>query len=187
MQCTCPTSTETRPILAYQSSRASQRKRQVDQSLLPDDAEMPDTSIAEPGKDERSDWECLEIDDPRYTDEDLKDLGRPGRRRHVGDQDPMLFSNEQEPNTMRSGSRDSAKANGQNTQGKIGEESRPHVENAIDAMNIRLQRAGNAVIPHRRTRSTCSMCGRKRAIELRVGAEYCSQEHPAEGQGKRAW
>jgi hypothetical protein len=173
--------------LAHQLSRAGQRKRQVDQSLLPDDAEMPDTSIAEPGQDELSDWECLEIDDPRYTDEDLKDLGRPGRRRHVGDQDPTLFSSEQEPNRMRSGSRDSAKEDGQNTQGKTREESRPPVEIAIDAMKTRLQRAGNAVISRRRTRSTCSMCGRKRAIELRVGAEYCSQEHPAEGQRKHAW
>jgi hypothetical protein len=172
MQCICPTSTETRTILAHQLSRASQRKRQVDQSLLPDDAEMPDTSIAEPEKDELSDWECLEIDDPRYTDEDLKDLGRPGRRRHVGDQDPILFGSEQEPNTMRSGSRDSPKANGQNTQGKTREESRPHVEYAIDAMKARLHRAGNAALPHRRTQSTCSMCGRKRATELRIGAEY---------------
>ncbi|KAI4920676.1 uncharacterized protein J4E92_008319 [Alternaria infectoria] len=70
--------------------------RQAGQCMPADDGEGSDTSIAEPEDSELSDWDSLEVDDVEYTDEDLKDFGRPGRRRHIGDHDSTLFGNMQE-------------------------------------------------------------------------------------------
>ncbi|KAI4959960.1 hypothetical protein J4E86_001578 [Alternaria arbusti] len=69
---------------------------QAEQGMPADDGEGSETSI-EPEEEEMSDWDSLEIDDAEYTDEDLKDFGRPGRRRHVGDHESTLFGNMQEP------------------------------------------------------------------------------------------
>lgn len=127
-----------------------------------DDDERPDTSIAEPEYDELSDWDSLEVDDIEYTDEDLKDFGRPGRRRHVGDQDSTLFGNMHEAKNMSCQKRRCVDGNGQTGRERPSEEDRQQPGNSVEALKIRLQRAGNVAMPRRRSQSTCSICGRKR-------------------------
>ena len=138
--------------------------RRADQCMPTDDGEGSDTSIAEPEEEELSDWDSLEIDDMEYTDEDLKDFGRPGRRRHVGDEDSTLFGNMQEVKHTCSHTRRCVDEDGRSAGGreKASQEDRQQSENAVKAMKLRLQRAGNVAKCRSRSRSTCSTCGRRR-------------------------
>lgn len=156
-----PMSADTSPAL--KPELACEQRRQWDQPLVADDAEGSDTSI-EPEEEELSDWDSLEIDDMEYTDEDLKDFGRPGRRRHVGDQDSTLFGNMQEVRHTCSQRRRCVDEDGRSAGGreKVSEEDRQQPRNAVKAMTTRLQRVGNVAMCRSRSRSTCSTCGRRR-------------------------
>lgn len=48
--------------------------------MLEHDTEIPDTSVVEPEADEQSDWDTVEVKDKEWTDEELMDDARPGRR-----------------------------------------------------------------------------------------------------------
>jgi hypothetical protein len=56
--------------------------------LLGDNTEASDTSIAEPEVDEQSDWGSVEVEDNEWSDEELMDDARPGRRRPTQNSDP---------------------------------------------------------------------------------------------------
>jgi len=164
MQGLCRKSTSTRSSPTRSPELACQKMRQADQFMPADDGEESDTSIAEPEDSELSDWDSLEVDDVEYTDEDLKDFGRPGRRRHVGDQDSTLFGNMQEVRHTCSQRRRCADEDGRSAGGreKVSQEDRQQPENAVEVLKLGLQRAGNAAMCRSRSRSTCSTCGRKR-------------------------
>jgi len=163
MQCTYPSSSSRKPTLIPSRDVACQKYRQEDYLRSMDDAEGSDTSI-EPEEEELSDWDSLEIDDMEYTDEDLKDFGRPGRRRHVGDQDSTMFGNMQEVRHTCSQRRRCVDEDGRSADGreKVSQEDRQQPENAVEALKLRLQRVGNGAMCRSRSRSMCSTRGCRR-------------------------
>jgi len=164
MQGLCRKTTSTRSSPTRSPELAHQNMHQADQRMPADDGEGSDTWIAEPEDSELSDWDSLEVDDVEYTDEDLKDFGRPGRRRHVGYQDSTRFGNMQEVRHSCSQRRRCVDEDGRSAGGreKVSRDDREQPENAVEAMTIRLKRAGNIAMCRSRSRRTCSTCGRKR-------------------------
>jgi hypothetical protein len=51
---------------------------------LEHDTEIRDTSVVEPEADDQSDWDTGEVEDKEWTDEELMDDARPGRRSKTG-------------------------------------------------------------------------------------------------------
>lgn len=56
-------------------------------ALLSEDADLVGSSMIEPELDEAGDWTAIEFDDSQWTDSELMEDGRPGRRRAVDDQE----------------------------------------------------------------------------------------------------
>ncbi len=100
MQFDCSISLCKRTTLTYMTVRADPKKHQENRPSPGDNAKIRDTITAEPGVDELSDWECDEVEDSQWIDEDLKDYGRPGRRRLAEDQPSSLFDVAPEAKTV---------------------------------------------------------------------------------------
>ena len=80
MQYVCTTSLSKRPTLSFRCKSTSQPDSQTSRLLLEHETEIPDTSVVEPEADEQSDWDTVEVKDKQWTDEELMDDARPGRR-----------------------------------------------------------------------------------------------------------
>lgn len=80
MQYVCTISLYKRPTLSFRCKSTSQPDSQTSRLLLEHDTEIPDTSVVEPEADEQSDWDTVEVKDKEWTDEELMDDARPGRR-----------------------------------------------------------------------------------------------------------
>ena len=80
MQYVCIISLSKRPTLTFRRKSTSQLGSQTSRLLLEHDTEIHDTSVVEPEADEQSDWDTVEVKDKQWTDEELMDDARPGRR-----------------------------------------------------------------------------------------------------------
>jgi hypothetical protein len=80
MHYVCTISLSKRPTLTFRCKATSQPDSQTSRLLLEHDTEIPDTSVVEPESDEQSDWDTVEVKDKEWSDEELMDDARPGRR-----------------------------------------------------------------------------------------------------------
>jgi hypothetical protein len=80
MHYVCTISLSKRPTLTFRCKSPSPLDSQTSWLLLEHDTEIPDTSVVEPESDEQSDWDTVEVKDKEWSDEELMDDARPGRR-----------------------------------------------------------------------------------------------------------
>jgi hypothetical protein len=80
MQYVCTISLSKRPTITFRCKAPSQPDSQTSRPLLQHDTEIPDTSVVEPEADEQSDWDTGEVEDKEWTNEELMNDARPGRR-----------------------------------------------------------------------------------------------------------
>jgi hypothetical protein len=80
MHYVCTISLSKRPTLTFRCKSPSPLDSQTSRLLLEHDTEIPDTSVVEPESDEQSDWDTVEVKDKEWSDEELMDDARPGRR-----------------------------------------------------------------------------------------------------------
>jgi hypothetical protein len=96
MQYICTVCLSKRPIITFRCKSTSQLDSQTSRLLLEHDTEIPDTSAVEPEADEQSDdWDTVEVKDKEWTDEELMDDARPGRRSKTAclEEKKMTFGN----------------------------------------------------------------------------------------------
>ena len=84
MQYVCTVSLSKRPTITFRCKSKSQLDSQTSRLLLEHDTEIRDRSVVEPEADDQSDWDTGEVEDKEWTDEELMDDARQGRRSKTG-------------------------------------------------------------------------------------------------------